>query len=298
MQRLDHIVTRDISGKISPDALQVLESATSDATDFFSAALTDNGKTLIAITDTGITIAREKSAPTAYTFEELHSISVLGDTDPVLFAPLRRDAPFDAVSMSASDAARLVEAARPRIAALHLPGEKWWDTPMGDLGVAIWVAGLLTRPASSPVPERQWCTVSFVNTGVQIRTVRNPKQPSVYKEDSREFLPWPSVRNVSVEGVDQIERRPSVGAVLAFGVLGLGASREVRRSYFVIEANVGDYVFERQDMLPLQLSGYLTPVLRQMRDTAQLDDPMKRILETQTETNRLLAEILDALRQR
>jgi hypothetical protein len=253
---------------------------------------------LVAVTGRGIAVAEEKSTPIVYPFEELHSVTVLGEGDTVLFAPLRRGMPFDSVPMSAPDADRLVDEARPRIAALHEPGEAWWDSPTGDIGVTVWPAGLLTRPTSSPIPERQWCTVSFVNTGVQMRTGRHPQQSGVYEGDFREFLPWTAVRNVSVEGVDQIERRPSVGAVLAFGVLGLGASREVRRSYFVIEADAGDYVYERQQLLPLQLSGYLAPVLRQMRGGPQSSDPLQRLLEAQAESNRLLGEILEELRKR
>lgn len=107
------------------------------------------------------------------------------------------------------------------------------------------------------------------------------------------------MHSVAVEGLDQIERRPSVGAVLLFGVMGLGASREIRRAYLTIEAEHGDYVFERQELLPLELSGFLAPVLRQMRSSSSApDDTMQQVLDAQVETNRLLGEILDALRGR
>jgi hypothetical protein len=108
----------------------------------------------------------------------------------------------------------------------------------------------------------------------------------------------PAVRDVTVEGADQIERRPSVAAVLVFGVLGLGASKAIKRSYLVISSDNGDYVLERQELLPLELSGYLAPVLREMHHVAQQDDPMTRLLEAQQETNRLLALIVERLPER
>jgi hypothetical protein len=88
-----------------------------------------------------------------------------------------------------------------------------------------------------------------------------------------------------------------VAAVVAFGLLGLAASKEVRRAYFVLESDDGDYVFERQGVLPLQLSGQLAPVLKQMRGIEE-DDVAQQMLDAQRETNRLLVEILTELRNR
>jgi len=139
--------------------------------------------------------------------------------------------------------------------------------------------------------------MSDLATALQ-RDISGKVPASATAGDFLEFFPWSTVRNVSVEGVDQIERRPSVGAVLAFGVLGLGASKEVRRAYFVIEVDKGDYVFERQGVLPLQLSGQLAPVLREMRGTVDQDAAAQQMLDAQLETNRLLAEILAELQRR
>jgi hypothetical protein len=187
---------------------------------------------------------------------------------------------------------------RAQLVQHHESGPEWWDSPTADLGIEVWPAGLLIKPASSALPERVWYTASFVNTGVQLRTVRHPKQPSNYPGDHHEFLPWTSVHDVTVEGADQIERRPSVAAVLVFGVLGLGASKAIKRSYLVISSDHGDYVLERQDLLPLELSGYVAPVLREMHHVAQQDDPITRLLEAQQETNRLLALIVERLPER
>jgi hypothetical protein len=247
------------------------------------------------VADAGVSVAYEKMAAWSVDYDALHSVSVIGGFDPVLFAPLQRDQAFDAVAVSSPDATRLADVAREHLAQRHEPGNEWWDSPTADLGIALWPVGLLLRPPSSPMPQQHWCTVSFVNTGIQMRTARHPKYPSMYAGDVRAFLPWSTVHDVSVEGSDQIERRPSVAAVVAFGILGLGASKSIRRSYLVVSADEGDYVFERQEMLPLELSGYLAPVLRQMRHVAAGDDPLQQLLEAQLETNRLLSLILEEI---
>jgi hypothetical protein len=294
--QLTEVVARDLTRRFSNTALRALAERTAGASECIAVAASEDGKTLVAVTDVGIEIGFEKGPGLGYAYGELHSISILGQFDPALFIPLRRNEPFDAVALAPPDAERLAAAARPRIAAIHEVGSEWWDTPMGTLGIAASLIGLMVKPASSPMPERQWCTVSFVNTGIQIRTARHPKYPSMYKEDVREFLPWPAVQDVSVEGSDQIERRPSVGAVLAFGVMGLGASKTIKRSFLVVAGDQGDYVFERQEMLPLELAGFLAPVLRQMHHAAQQLDPMQQLLDEQRETNRLLNEILSTIR--
>ncbi len=299
MPPVEACISRDIRGKVSSGASKSLVAECVDFGDCIEIAAAPDGKTLVAVTESGLVVAYEKTPARKLSYDELHSISVIGGTEPVLFAPLQRDLPFHSVQLTASDAERLAAIARPRNAQIHEPGTEWWDTPEGNLGVTIWPAGLLTRPHSSPVQSRQWFTIAFVNTGIQIRTYRHPQHAALYKEDAREFLPWPVVHNVAVEGVDQVERRPSLGAVALFGVFGLGASVEIRRTYVTIEADAGDYVFEVQDVLPLTLSGHLAAVLRKMTPTGVGDDdPIHQLIAAQSETNRLLDEILNALRER
>ena len=299
MPSVEACIGRDIHGKVSSAASKNLIAECLNFGDCIEVAGSPDGRTLVAVTESGLVVAYEKARAGKFAYGDLHSVSVIGDADTVLFAPLQRDVPFDAVRLTAPDAVRLASRARQLIAEVHDPGTEWWDTPEGELGVTVWPAGLLTRPNSSPVQPQQWCTLAFVNTGIQIRTFRHPQHAGLYRGDAREFLPWPDVRNVAVEGLDQVERRPSVGAVAVFGVLGLSASKEIRRAYVTIEATAGDYVFEVQDVLPLTLSGFLAAVLRQMNVSAvRDDDPIHQVIAAQLETNRLLEEILTALRAR
>jgi hypothetical protein len=141
------------------------------------------------------------------------------------------------------------------------------------------------------------CNVSFANTGVQILAYKDSRYPQFYRGDATEFIPWPAVHSVTVEGVDQVERRPSVGAVVAFGIMGLGASKTIRRSYLVIATDAGDYFFEQDNLLPAGLAARIGPVLRLFTqpDGGSADGDVRELL---VETNRLLADILEELRAR
>ena len=46
-------------------------------------------------------------------------------------------------------------------------------------------------------------------------------------------------------------------------MLGLAARRKERRSYLAFVVDSGDYVIEIDEMLPRQLAGALSPILRQ-----------------------------------
>ncbi len=304
MSALQDVVERDLTGRAHARALSSLEGTVAPAEVLDGVASSSDGNVIMAATDRRIIIVREKTAPTTYALSDLHSVSVIGTGDSALFAPLQLGEAFDSITLDHRDATRIAEAVRTRLGSLRASGDQWpWDSPQANLGISVWPTGLLARPARSPVPAKQWCVVTFVNTGVQIRTYRHPKQSAIYHGDVREFLAWPQVRNVSVEGDNIIERRPSIGSVLAFGIAGLAASEAHRRAYFVIESDDGDYVFEQQEILPVALSGVLAPILREMRDpsvrgtnaTVSARD-LADMLAAQQSTNALLAEILEELR--
>lgn len=281
-------------GKVNPVTQAVVEAALAGE-DCEAAATSSDGKTIVAVTPTRLIVARDKAIDTEYALADLHSISALGGGDNALLAPLRRGEPFAAIQVHGPQ--RLATAVRQRLVDLHAPGDEWWDDPAGDLGVSLWPAGLLVAPTGSVLATKHWYNLSFVNTGVQFRSIRAQSNPSLYPGDLREFIPWDDVHGVTVEGADQIERRPSVGAVVAFGVLGLGASKAIRRSYAVVNTTAGDYVVERQDMLPTELRGFLAPVLRRFPEPSSADgtEELRTLL---AETNRLLNDILEELRSR
>jgi hypothetical protein len=255
---------------------------------------------VVAVTPTRLATCRAKSEPVIRDLEELHSISVLGGGESALVAPLVRDQAFDAIPLpreQADDIARLV---RKHLSQLHESGVEWWDDPAGELGISLWPTGLLVAPPSAVTPARAFYNISIVNTGVQMRTMRLPTAANIYPGDFRDFIPWSEIERVDVEGADQIERRPNIGAVALFGVLGLGASKVIRRSYLVLGTARGEYVFERQEMLPTELRAFISPVLRPFSssDTGMNGpDALAPLLEAQAETNRLLNDILTELRQ-
>jgi hypothetical protein len=301
MGMLTEVLDRDVKRK--GGNRQVLAESVAEQEAVDGVALAPDGKVLIAATDRQVVVVPDKGSPVSYPLTELHSVSVIGGAEHVLFAPLQRDRVFESVVLTADDAHRLATFVRARLMELHEPGAEWWDDPAGTLGLSLWPAGLLVRPASSAVPELQWFTVSFVNTGIQVRTTRHPQDSSRYKGDAREFISWSQVRSLAVEGTDQIERRPSVGAVMLFGVLGLGASKSIRRSYLVVDTHGGSYIFERHEMLPVALAGFLAPVLRHFAPspaeaTGITAEQFAAHLGGQARTNELLGEILAELRRR
>ena len=73
------------------------------------------------------------------------------------------------------------------------------------------------------------------------------------------LVPWRHVREARVEGVDQVQARVSVGAVLVFGVLGLAARREEKRAYLTVRTDDGEYLIEDGSHLPRELRSELSP---------------------------------------
>lgn len=116
----------------TPDA-EAHWSELGDAGNLVAAARAFDGKALVAVTDDAVLVAQDKDAVMRYSFRELHSVSVLGDSDPVLFAPLRRGVAFESVSLRAADAVRLADVIRARLAQIHDPGDGWWNRPTADL---------------------------------------------------------------------------------------------------------------------------------------------------------------------
>lgn len=113
---------------------------------------------------------------------------------------------------------------------------------------------LLSRPAPS-ASEPMNVSVTVSDAGVALR--RPEGSPWTHA-----FIRWTTADTVSVEGVDQLRNRPSVAAVVFFGVLGLAARRKEAESYLVIETSDGPWVIEVKDTLPANLRADLSPLIR------------------------------------
>ena len=89
-------------------------------------------------------------------------------------------------------------------------------------------------------------------------------------------------------------------SLLAFGVLGLGASKTMRRSYLAVDTDQGSYIFERQELLPVALAGLLAPVMQHfttLSDQARgaTAEQFAALIEGQARTNEILMAILKEL---
>ena len=104
MPPVEACISRDIRGKVSSAASKSLAGECVNFGDCIEVAGVPDGKTLVAVTEAGLVVAYEKAPARKFSYDELHSISVIRGTEPALFAPLQRDLPFEAVQLAASDA--------------------------------------------------------------------------------------------------------------------------------------------------------------------------------------------------
>ena len=84
-----------------------------------------------------------------------------------------------------------------------------------------------------------------------------------------------------------------MGAVVAFGVLGLAARKTEKRSYLTVSSDVGDVVLEVHDRLPVELRGLLRkyPALSNI---ASDPGPTNEDTSTILQQIRALGELRDA----
>jgi hypothetical protein len=293
MASLSEVINQAL-GKIylSKSARHALDGMTGD--DVETVACSRMGTEIVALTSQRLLVADRKKPVVEYDLADLHSVSVLdsGSQDPhdLLLCPLQVDQPFYGVPVGPRTIERIAAALRARLSDLHSPGTEWWDNPSERVGQLISPFALLVAPPDSQVPMQYWYSLSIVNTGVQLRTtsVRNR-----YPGDQRQFFPWSAIRSLSPEGDDNIQRRHSVAAVLAVGVLGLAAGRDVRRSWLVIGVDSGEYVLENQQMLSRELSGLLSPITRNIEGQTATESKPARESTDPLETIRQLGELRD-----
>jgi hypothetical protein len=214
---------------------------------------------LVAVRDRG-------SLCTSYPYPELADVGVWRDAVRPEFswvAPLRElEPPVGEFRVRTRDTQQLLsrlqasaqanaQATSPTGLAVHLPR-----------------AVLLVSP-DTRLPEKAKFAVTIVGTGVRIKSGRTTK-----------FLPRSAISEISVEGVDQVQGRPRIAAVVAFGVLGLASRKRERSSYMILDSEDGQFVFELQDRLPIELRASLGPLNYQTstpKDAPAAADPIDEI---------------------
>ncbi len=169
---------------------------------------------------------------------------------PALF-PASTTLPGDMFYVDAT-ASEFARAVREEIARIRptIDASPIWERPGFTEVIRLEDAGLLSGPTSSPVRGGTVVIVMISGAGVQIRHA---------DASAGVVIPWRAISTFRVEGVDQVQMRPRVGAVLAFGVLGLAARRKEKRAYLTVETDEGEFLIEDGAHLPIELRSLLTP---------------------------------------
>jgi hypothetical protein len=272
MATVAELIDRDLGRALSKSARRNLEEACGPAP-CLAVGCSMAFTTVVALTDDRLLVVTGRSKVDDFPLCDLHSLSVL-DTGAlngeVLLCPLRINSAFEPVPLGPNSAERILPLLRQRIGELHQRGEAWWDDPLGKVEYFLGHLELLVAPPDSGITGKSDYSLAIVNTGLQLRRVRS----SDGDPDVRRFIPWSKVVSFGAEGPDQVQMRPSVAAVVTFGVLGLAARQKIRRSFLVVGTESGEIVLETQRMLALELQALLSPVLRHFTsDTASALEP-------------------------
>jgi hypothetical protein len=248
----------------------------------------------------------EQPKLTEFTWDELHSIATkelpnpYGYESSLAVAPLVMGQPCEPLMFDGpgglSSGQRIVDAARGHLT--HAPTHAWYDDPKLNLLVRLDSVTVLVTPEDGAVPPKSKAFLRVANTGIQVFQTRLP-QGVKPRNAAWEDVPWSLVLNVEVQGLDQVQLRPSVGAVFLFGVLGLAARKREKNSYLVVETTKGEYVFEVSGLLPSELRGMLSPALSR-RSNAEEPAPQDQAQDSSLNQGSILEQIkqLGELRDR
>jgi hypothetical protein len=187
----------------------------------------------------------------AYDLSDLATVVVLSTSGGrALFPASNRDAgDMFYVNAEGEEFARAVREELARIRPSDGSAPIWERSDFTDV-VRLEDAGLLAAPRESQVVAGSVVIVMISGAGIQIRHADG---------SAGTLIRWRDVLEARVEGVDQAQMRPRVGAVVAFGVLGLAARRKEKRAYLTLQTRDGDYLVEDGSHLPLELRALLAP---------------------------------------
>lgn len=250
---------------------------------------------VVGVTSDRLVIAvNRKDSDRLYDFAltELDDCGVVGGFGPgdssLLLVPADNAAPLIVMDTNEHRAERLCAVAGPPIREARVArAAGHWSTSIPADFCLRYQGRLLTTPHSSAAkPTRIAATLT--DAGVALR--RPEGGPQTYT-----FIRWSQAITVTVDGVDQLRNRPSVAAVVFFGVLGLAARRKEAESYLVIETSEGPCVIEVKDTVPAKLRADLSPLLRALpNDTENSVDPSPAAGEEDVlSTIRRLGELRD-----
>lgn len=125
----------------------------------------------------------------------------------------------------------------------------WWALP--DLRVDWTIYGtFLGGHRAHPTPIKK-ALLRFVADGVHV----NGTKPSLI------VAPWGAVEDITVDGSDVFQRRPSSRALIGFGLLGYAASTG-KFAYVTVATREGPIAFEVKGALPREVSAQLQPILQ------------------------------------
>ena len=252
---------RVVSEQLHSRAAEAIESLLVGGEHIVSAVnawTTSEDDAVLALTDVRLVLATESRSPDTVVIPwvDMSSVSTAANQRGRLLAFFVGESMRQVVLPEAA-ADEYVRFIRSRLAETHPfgPDDPWWRDPHLDLGIALPGGVYLAGPDRSIEPETA-VYVSVVNAGV---TVRLPIAPRV--GERRFLIPWSRIGSLEIEGVDQVRSRPSVGAVLVFGVLGLFARSTEVEAFLTVKADGGDYSFGIAGMLPTTLRATLSPAL-------------------------------------
>lgn len=202
-----------------------------------------------------------------YDLDQLTTVVVVPTSSGPALLPASTTEPGD-MFLARTGVAEFAATVRARLLEIRPPSD---DTPLWQRAdfvnvVRLEDAGLLIAPRSSPIPSGTPVVVTITAAGAQLR-----------ERDGRSgmVVAWPEVKRGRVVGVDQIQTRPIVGAVVALGVLGLAARKTERRAYLTIEVDGGEFLIEDTKHLPLELRSLLAPFVASLEGGAITTRPRR-----------------------
>jgi hypothetical protein len=265
---LDRAVARDLGRTEARRAVEVIADNLARGESVDAVAEAPRGR-VVAATDQRLAVGDRNGQFWSVNYEELRDVVPLPLGKQAVVCPLVEGQPFEGIEVRRRDARRVADAAHARIVVLHSSREagRWHDDPAFAVAARFAPVALLVSPPKYPIPGKTWVSLSIVTTGIQITPMDQAKLPG------KEFVAWDGVSRLETEGVDQVTRRPRVGAVLAFGVLGLAASRKEKCGYIALATDAGDFVLQVNDLLPTEIRATLMPAVERLRQLSGDSSP-------------------------
>lgn len=93
-------------------------------------------------------------------------------------------------------------------------------------------------------------TVTIDDDGVRARIVRPFLE-----------IPWAEIKDLAVEGPDEVEKRVTATRLLATGIFAFALKKKSKHAYLTVTTETGEVIFETEKMTPQELRAKLSPAL-------------------------------------